>query len=242
MESLPSARVERKGKNPPASPPATWAVILAENAEINGSALIEILSAKLDGSISARAAISEGKGILMRGLDESEAHELAGELSRSEVSAHAVREDHGALTHEPLDLLSLDIQNGEIIASYSGGRTRCETADVRTLTYSLVKLSPHSKSFRRCLEIVAEPSQRRLAAWDHTLNRAMCRVDGRPVTPEFALEELFLALASRAPDSALTHAARHALRAPEEIVKFESFQAYENYMAFCILSKAQAQK
>lgn len=238
LEHVQSSRLgDRKATKQALPDKPRWAIILARNAAINGAALIEILSDKLGGSENARNAIAEGKGILMRGLEEGEARQLSDELNRREVSALAVSEDHPALSLEALDLLSLEIQGGEIIASYSGGRTRCDANDVQTLTYALVKLSPHSKSFRRCLEIIANPTRRRLTAWDHTINRAVCKIDGKPVTTEFALEELFLALASRVPDGALTHAARHALRAPEEIVKFESFQAYENYIAFCILSK-----
>jgi hypothetical protein len=215
-----------------------YSLILNENTVLRPEILLSFLHAHLGEEDKARKQLSEGKGILLRDLNQERAQSAREELSRAGVLTSAVRQMHPLLTEEPLEIRSVQIEGEAVVFTGYSERVRGSVRDVALLNYARTKLSPRSPAYKRCLDIVLNrTAPRHLQIWERTLVGNACQVDGTPLEREGALDRLFEVLSSRVEPGALSSAARRSLDLSKQPPGFDSYSAYENYITFCILAR-----
>jgi hypothetical protein len=213
-------------------------VLLAENATVDAEMLVRYLARRLDGAENARAALSEGRGILLRHLSYEDALSVRSELERLGIAVVLAAAEHPAIDREPLEALSVQAKGSVLTFSSPILRVRVAPADIAVLHCCTMKLSPKSPTYKRVIEVVPATDAQRIQLWERTLIAAACVFEPESVaTGDQPFMAVFRALCARAPAAALTSAAQRALSAGQRLVTFDSFQAYENYVIYNILMR-----
>lgn len=214
-----------------------YAILLVGHAGVNIADLAAALVTRFGSEEAARKAVAEGKGMLLRELDSGEAREWVARFAAAGIQVRAMSESRPALSVEPVEIRSAEVSGSEILLRIAAGCVRAPLRDVRVLSLAMMKLSRRSVSYKPCMEVVLKESMYRYQAWERTLDANACTVDGVPGTQGEAIQTIFAALSSRVPGQALSLAASHAVSLPGEWVKFDTYQEYENFMAYTILSQ-----
>jgi hypothetical protein len=188
--------------------------------------------AGLTGRLSATQRLA-----LLRGLGLDQAHELAAEAERLSLSVKIVRGDHPALTEEPREMTSVTLDEEGVTLRSAAVAIRHAYPDIALLHYSCMRLSPSSKSARLVMEILSLPEGRRIQLWARTLAPDRCSIFGVLPPPDCALQEIARSVAGRIAPAALTPVAAATLLEGGAPVAFSSFEDYETYVLFHILSK-----
>jgi hypothetical protein len=199
--------------------------------------LLRYLAARLQGEDNAEHTVHEGRGILLRGLPSEDALMVRSDLKRRGMDVVLVAEDHPTLLREPVEALSLQVKGESLVLSSQMMRVRVTVNDVAIVHCATMKLSPKSPNYRRVVEVIAAPDFRRVQLWERTLIPAACIIDDDSLPVDSAFFGVFRALCARVRAEALTSAALRARTSPQQLVRFDSFQAYENYMTYCILTR-----
>lgn len=233
-------RPSKRPQEPPACEPAeSFSILLSSASPIRTDALLSFLLKRSANAAEAKSKLLEGKGLLLRRLTRQEASLACEELAALGVAASAVAENHPALVGEPFEARSIRITPNELTLTGYSERRRAAFADVELLNFAKVKLSSRSTAYKACIDLLLRGFPRRIQLWERTLVATSCSIDEAPLNPDTPpLEQLFAALSSRALPDSLAPAARRAQNSPDGVPCFDSYTAYENYVAFCILSRS----
>lgn len=228
------AQSETAPGNPLAEPPAHAESVMDH---LSGERCVVVVE---DAKVADGTEIHDGLRTKLKQLEGPLSDDIIGyELHPGEVAAledrfpeasiHTFSHVDPLLTREPMELISMDVDENEVI--FVGRSITCHVRykDIALVNLAQAKLSARSTNYKHCLEIITA-DRRRFQAWERTLLKGASTIDRETVPEEEHIRALFLAIRERVNDDAIPQWLAEEPLTERHIAQFNSFLDYDNFI------------